>query len=451
MSFMIAFSLAGVMLCIGMFLRSKVHIFQSMLVPSSVIGGVAGILFMNAVNAMGVNMGTDQTMYTEIVNHLFTISFISISLTSTPKSEGNGAQNVFRGALGMGLVWCLLYALTPIIATAIIAALGQHIGMEPVYGMLIQFAFCQGPGQSAAYGAIFEQYGWENASTVAIAFSSIGFIAAFLAGIPAAKSGIKRGIAKKCGELDTAVLKGYYVKSEQNEYMVKDTTCNSNIETLAFHFALIGVCYILALGIARSLSLIPGFLGTSMSSMMFMNGMYAAYIVKWFMKKLHLDFLQENTLQSKITGWTADYLVVCAFMAVSLTVIKDWLPLMLLISIIITAVTFVVCFYFGQRFGGSNDFERTLGLYGTCTGTVPSGIALVRIVDPNFHTTTSIELGACNLVMLASTPVYIIILAVASGTLELYPAMLSLLGCVLIYLLALKATKLWGHTTYHWK
>lgn len=62
--------------------------------------------------------------------------------------------------------------------------------------------------------------------------------------------------------------------------MIKDTTCNSNIETLSFHFALIGVCYVLAVGISRIFSLIPGFLGASMGSMMFMNGMYAAYIIK---------------------------------------------------------------------------------------------------------------------------------------------------------------------------
>ncbi len=451
MSFMMAFSLAGIMLCIGMLLRAKVHIFQNMLVPASVIGGIVGVILMNFVTGTGIDIGTDQAMYTDIVNHLFTISFISISLTGTPKSENDGAKSVLKGALGMGLVWCLLYALTPIIATAIIAAFGKNVNMDSVYGMLIQFAFCQGPGQSAAYGAIFEQYGWNNASTVAIAFSSIGFIVAFLAGIPAAKLGIRRGTAKNCGKLDTAILKGYYIKSEQNEYMVKDTTCNSNVETLAFHFALIGVCYVLAVGIARVLSHVPGFLGSSMSNMMFMNGMYAAYIVKWLMKKLHLDFLQENTLQSKITGWTADYLVVCAFMAVSLTVIRDWLPLMLVVSLVVTIVTFLVCFYFGQRFGGSNDFERTLGLYGTCTGTVPSGIALVRIVDPNFHTATGVELGACNLVMLASTPVYIIILALAAGSMEIIPALIGLAGCVILYLAALKVLKLWGPKTYSWK
>ena len=182
--------------------------------------------------------------------------------------------------------------------------------------------------------------------------------------------------------------------------MVKDTTCSSNIETLAFHFALIGVCYVMAVGIGKILSYIPGFLGTSMSSMMFMNGMYAAFIV---------------------------------------------------VVLVTTAVTFAVCFYFGQRIGGANDFERTLGLYGTCTGTVPSGIALVRIIDPEFKTTTSVELGAMNLVMLASTPVYIFILAYASDSLSLPFTILALLVCTVVYLILLKATKSWGKKSYHWK
>ena len=329
--------------------------------------------------------------------------------------------------------------------------MGDVTDMTPGYGMLIQFAFCQGPGQSAAYGAIFEQYGWSNASTVAITFASIGFIVAFLIGIPAAKLGVKRGIARNCGKIDEAILKGYFRKEEQTEYMVKDTTCNSNIETLAFHFALIGICYVLAVGIGHVLSYIPGFLGSSMSSMMFMNGMYAAYIVKWIMKKLHLDFLQENVLQSKITGWTADYLVVCAFMAVSVNIISQWLVPIFVVVLVITAVTFGVCFYFGQRIGGSNDFERTLGLFGTCTGTVPSGIALVRIIDPEFKTTTSVELGAMNLVMLACTPIYILILAYASDSLTLTVTMAGLAVCAVAYLILLKVTKSWGKKSYHWK
>lgn len=451
MSFMMAFGWASVMLCMGLMLRAKVPFLRNMLVPSSVIAGILGLIFINVLGAMGINYGTDSAMYTDIVNNLFTVSFISISLTSTPKGEGNSAKNTLRGALGLGFVWCLLYALTPIAAVGVVSLIGKSVDMKAIYGMLVQFAFCQGPGQSAAYGAIIEGFGWENASTVAIAFSVIGFFVAFIVGIPVAKLGVKKGIAKNCDQIDEKILKGYLSKEEQTDVMVKDTTCNSNIETLAFHFAVIGVCYVLAVGIAKVLALIPGFLGTSMSGMMFMNGMYAAYIVKWLLKKLNLDFLLENTLQSKITGWTADYLVVCAFMAVSVSIISNWIVQILVVSVVVTVITFFVSLYFGSRFGGANDFERTLGLYGMCTGTVPSGIALVRIVDPNFHTSTAVELGGCNLVMTACTPVYIIILGYAAGSFTLPISLAALAGCCVLYLVLLKLTKTWGKPTFSWK
>lgn len=450
-SFLIAFGIASIALCIGTFLRAKIPFLRNMLVPASVIAGVLGVIFMNLVAYFKINIGTNAEMYTEIVNHLFTISFISICLTGSSKNKDNTAKNIFKGALGMGTVWCLLYTLTPLVGMLIIGALGKSFDMEMIYGSMIPYAFTQGPGQAAAYGAIYESFGWENAAMVGVTFAAIGFVVAFLVGVPAAKLGVSQGIAKNCGKIDSSILKGYFVKEEQTNYMVKDTTCNSNIETLTFHFAMIGLCYIVAIGISKILGMIPGFLGTSMSGLMFMNGMFAAYIVKFIMKKLKLDFLLEDTLQNKITGWTADYLVVCAFMAVGFSVIGKWIVPILVEAVIVTVITFLVCFYFGRRFGGSNDFERTLGLYGTATGTVPSGIALVRIVDPEFKTATAVELGLMNMVMLLSTPVYLVLLAMASGTVTVQITMAILAAMCIIYLIILKAVRCWKKPTYNWK
>lgn len=450
-SFMIAFGLASIMLCIGTFLRAKISFLRNMLVPASVIAGILGFIFMNLIAKFDINIGTDSVMYTDIVNHLFTISFISISLTSSDSSEAGAGKQIFKGALGMGTVWCLLYALTPLVGMGLISVLGKFFNMDPIYGSMIQYGFAQGPGQAASYGALYEGYGFENAQMVGLAFAAIGFIVAFLVGIPAAKIGINRGLAKNCGQIDSSILKGYLKRDEQTNYMVKDTTVNSNIETLTFHFALIGLCYIGAIGVAKVFSLLPGFLGTSFSGLMFMNGMIAAYIVKFIMKKLKLDFLQENVLQSKITGWTADYLVVCAFMAVGFSVIGEWIVPILVEAAVVTVITFFVCFYFGQRFGGGNDFERTLGLYGTSTGTVPSGISLIRIIDPEFKTNTAVELGVMNIIMFLSTPVYIILLALASKTISLPIAMAGLAVCCIVYLIVLKLSKTWGKKTYSWK
>ena len=450
-SFLIAFGIASIMLCIGTLLRAKIGFLRNMLVPSSVIAGILGLIFMNVVAAVGVKIGTDFDMFTEIVNHLFTISFISIALTGTGNKGDGTAKTIAKGALGMGTVWCLLYALTPLLGMLIIGGIGKGFNMDTIYGSLIPFAFAQGPGQAASYGAIFEGYGIENAAMVAVAFAAIGFVVAFLVGVPAAKMGVSRGLAKNCGEIDHTILKGYLKKEEQTSVMVKDTTCNSNIETLTFHFAVIGLCYIGAIGISKLFELLPGFLGSSFSGMMFICGMLAAYIVKAIMKKLKIDFLLEDTLQTKITGWTADYLVVCAFMAVGFNALGQWLVPIIIEALIITVITVIVCFYFGQRLGASHDFERTLGLYGCATGTVPSGIALVRIIDPDFKTTTAVELGMMNITMFLSTPVVIVLMALASGTISVPVTMGVLAGCVVLYLVILKVTKCWNKPTYTFK
>ena len=166
MSVMLAFGWASIMLLVGVVLRAKIPFLRSMLVPASVVGGILGLILVNILISANVNVavGADTNMFNELVGQIFTISFISICLTSTPKSKENSAKNTVKGAWCLGIIWCLLYALTPIISTGIVALFGKDAGMNPIYGMLIQFAFCQGPGQSQTYGTIFEQYGWDNAA-----------------------------------------------------------------------------------------------------------------------------------------------------------------------------------------------------------------------------------------------------------------------------------------------
>ena len=448
---MIAFGLASICLVIGTLFRAKIGFLRNMLVPASVIGGIIGLIFMNVVIVAKVNIGTDTEMFTETVNQLFTVSFISIALTGAGSRQDSTGKNIFKGSVGMGLVWCFLYALTPLIGLLLIGVIGKGFGMDTVYGSLIPFAFAQGPGQAAAFGGMYESYGWTNASMVGIAFAAIGFLVAFLVGIPAAKLGIKKGLAKNCGEIDSHILKGYFKKDEQPNHSVTDTTYSGNIESMAFHFAVIGLCYIGAIGISKAFALLPSFIGSSMSGLLFFNGMLAAYIVKAIMKKLKIDFMLDDGLLNKVTGLTSDYLVVCAFMSISFSVIGNWIIPIIIEAAIMTVVTVVFCFYFGARIGGSNDFERTLGLYGVCTGTVPSGIALTRIVDPEFKTTTSVELGLMNVVMMLTTPIYIILLGMASGSIKVGVTMAILAGLAVVYVILLKVTKTWGKKTYSWK
>ncbi len=448
MNLMMCFGYAGIMLLVGVLLRAKIPAFQKIMVPASVLAGIVGILVMN----LGIDLGASPRMYTNIVNELFTVSFISIGLTEIDPSAGQKkAKSVMRGCFGMGLVWCILYALTPVLGALIVWLTGKSFGMDSVYGTIIPFAFAQGPGQAAAFGALYEGYGWENAAVVGVAFAAVGFLVSFLIGVPIAKLGISRKIAKNMGTIDKPISRGYYYKQEQSEYMGMDTMYSGNLETLTFHFALIALCYILAVGLSKVFLLIPGFFGSTLSGMLFMNGMLTSNLVRWIMNKLHLGFLKDSTLQRKITGWTADLLVVCSFMAVEFQVIRPWLFPLMVEALAITLITLILCLYFGRRFGDDNDFERTLGLYGTSTGTVPSGIALVRIVDPALKTTTAVELGMMNYVMLFCIPVYMVLLGTAAGHISMGVTAIILLALVFVYLVLLKLVHAWGKPTYSFR
>lgn len=220
-----------------------------------------------------------------------------------------------------------------------------------------------------------------------------------------------------------------------------------NLDTMAFHFSIIGLCFVMAYLMASVISLIPG-VGESLGGMLFIYGMFAAYIVKYVMKVMKIDYMLDNNFQSKFTGWATDYLIVTAFMSIIFEVIGQWIIPILFVSIIVACITLLISIYLGQRIGGENDFERTLGLFGTSTGQVPSGIALVRIVDPALTTSTIVELGLMNLAMIPSYGTVLIVFGISSGVLSWSTGILLLLAHLPVFLVALKIVKAWGKPTF---
>ncbi len=447
MDVLMAFGIASIMLLLGMLIRAKVPFFSNMLMPAAVIGGLIGFVCMNTF----IPALTDQVSFdgcTTIVNNLFTVSFISIGLTRPPKQKkpaapaekekGKKGGPLYRGSMGMGLVWRLLFGLQAGLGILVAAVLGPLFGMDAIYGMLIPYGFCQGPGQAATNGTMYETvYGVANASQVAITFAVVGFVAAYVVGVPMAKMGMMRGASAYRTKMNRSIAIGVFSKEEQRQSMGKVTTYSGNVETLAFHVALIGISYLVGLVFAWLFSFIP-VIGSGLAAMMYLNGLLGAYVVNAVVKKLGFDYLQNSTLQSKVTGFTSDYLVLMAFMAVQLEMVGSWIVPILVICVVVTAATALVCVWFGQRFGDVNDFERMLGLYGTACGTTPSGLSLVRMVDPNLRTTTGAELGMMNAPEMLSMFPSILMMLAGSGVLPVMLACVLMLAFSPVYVLLMK-------------
>jgi ESS family glutamate:Na+ symporter len=316
-----------------------------------------------------------------------------------------------------------------------VASLGSVFGMPAEYGLMAAFGFAQGPGQAATFGAIFADQGWDQAVSVGLTFASLGFLAAFLIGVPLAKRGISRDATHHTVGITGFTKRGLHGPGDDAESMGRETTFSGSIESLGFALSIVGVCYLGATGISALFGLIPGFVGETMSGMMFMNGLCAAYLLRWLLGRAGAAHIIDPGLQRRITGLFSDFTVVTAFMAVQLSVVVDWIVPILVVTVVVSAVTLLISVYLGKHYGSDHDFERTLGVFGTGTGTAPTGLALVRIVDPSLRTPTGAEMGLMNLPEQVVFPVVIIVSAVFAGALSTPLAVVLIAVCLLGYLL----------------
>ncbi|MGP9539355.1 sodium/glutamate symporter [Brachybacterium sp. AOP43-C2-M15] len=452
MSALFGLSLIGIFCLIGMALRRWIPAFRRNMVPAFVIAGFLGAIAMNA-GLSGVLDGVDAELFTMLTAQLFTISFISIGLTPPPpgtKDDGGRTQRVLlRGAWAMGLTWTLVFSIQALVGIGVVGATGGLGGMDTIYGFMVPFAFAQGPGQAVTFAGIFEQQGWTDAVDVGLAFASAGFAAAFLVGVPLAKWGMNKGLATHSMGISDSVGKGYYREEEDTESMGTETTFSGSIDTLTVHITMMGIAYLLAHGLAWIFGHIPGFVGETISGMMFMNGLLAAYFVRWVMGRLRVEHLLDRQMQAKLTGFTTDYVVVASFMAVQAAVVVSWLVPILATCLIVTALTVGLCFVIGQRYGSDHDFERTMGMYGTLTGTTPTGLALVRILDPRMRTTTMAEMGLMNLPELLYIPAMLVISGAFAGELGLPAAVAVMAALTLAYFVIMLLTRSFGRRTWN--
>ncbi|MFP5528038.1 sodium/glutamate symporter [Peptococcus simiae] len=432
------FSWVGIMLLVGVVLRALVRPLGNILMPASVIGGIVGFVLMNI--GLLPSVGVSPDALNNIVGVFFIFTFISMGLTNVPKEEGvNANKEAIKGSIGMGCIWNMLYAIQPFIGYGVLLLVGGFFSMAPEYGMLIPFGFDHGPGQAATFGAMVQEKGLEGAQQVAITYAVLGFLLAFGVGVPLARYGIKKGLASYPNEIDRSIKKGLYKRQEQAQAAGMITTYNGNIDSLAFCIALMGLCYVIAVPIGDLLVSVPNQFVQIFGSMTFFIGMFVAYGVRYILNKFDLKQYFDDGLQTRVTGFTTDFMITSAFMAVQLSVVGKWFAPIIITALVVGLITFGICWFFSSRIGGHFDFERLLGIWGCATGTCPSGIALIRIVDPQLRTTVSSEMGSMNAVMFVDAMLVPLIISFCGGGIQLKTIALwfllvfvaSLLGSVL--------------------
>lgn len=306
-----------------------------------------------------------------------------------------------------------------------------------------------GPGQAVTIGTVFEKLGYANAVPVGLISAALGFIIAFGVGVPAANWGIRKGIAKNAGKLSDDFLRGVMKKDSQKESAGNLTYHSANVETLAMHVAIIGTVYLCAYYLSIGMThIFPAKHATLVMGSIYVTGMVVAMIFRVIMNKVSAGHVMCNSLNKRIAGWAVDYMIVATLMAVKVTAMGSFLIPVLFGCLVAGLVTAIISYYFGTRIGGDVDFERTLGLYGMSTGTVNSGLLLIRIVDPDYRSTAPTEIGLMNPITLLALPVYYMSSGVVLFGWTIGKTLMVSAGAALLAIVLLKIFRVWGKPTY---
>ena len=188
----------GMLLMLGTLIRAKVPLFQKLLFPSSLIGGLIGFVLIN-LDLVGMPTSTGwkditPNIFSMITFHLFAFGFVGIGLLQTKKPASG--KVVMRGALWIALVFGMTFSVQALIGKGVFVLWQDLFGgtFETVNGYLLGAGFTQGPGQTQAYATIWQtSYQTANALSVGLAFAAVGFLVAGIVGVPLAFYGIKRG------------------------------------------------------------------------------------------------------------------------------------------------------------------------------------------------------------------------------------------------------------------
>ena len=149
--------------------------------------------------------------------------------------------------------------------------------------------------------------------------------------------------------------------------------------------------------------------------------------------------LDDDTL-TRVSGFSVDFMVSGALAAISLVFVgKYWLPIVVMSTLCGLMITFTVP-WMSSRMFNDYKFERMLMLYGVSTGTLSTGLALLRVMDPEFKTKVSSDyMLSAGLTFILAIPFILSInlpaKAYVTGDMSYYWIMMGVAGLYLLYVI----------------
>jgi ESS family glutamate:Na+ symporter len=366
-------------------ITKKVPYFKKYVIPTSIIAGFVGLIMGPEV--LGITP-LDTKILGMMVYHLMAIGFIAISLKKRNRKRTKNIVSsgiyivmgyLIQGIVGFSLVLILMNTFFP----------DLFVG----FGLLLPLGYGQGPGQAFSIGTQWEALGFSNGGNIGLTIATFGFMWASIIGIPFMNVLIRR---KRVSVHDVDVKKDNTPVVEMDQ--PRELSLGETLDKVTYQLMLIGIVYLatyLTLLGLNKLLLPLGTFGLTFATLLwgfhFNIGSIYGILMRMFIDKFTEKGIikhdpTSNYLLQRISGTTFDYMITASIAAISIMAFKEYfVPVMIL-----TSVGGIITIFYStailKRVFKENTLENIVAFYGMQTGTISTGMALLKGVDPHYDT-----------------------------------------------------------------
>lgn len=357
------------------------------MVPAAVIAGFVLLAF----KLVGV-VKIDSYFMEGLTYHGITIGFIALTLRVPEKSDNDGSLTGLRS----GAIVVSTYMVQGFVGLGITILLALTImpNLFPASGILLPMGYGQGPGQANNIGTSYESLGFVGGRSFGVAIAAAGYLCACIVGVIYVNYLARKG---KVSAKDPGYVSGSLsVKDFETE---GEVPVSESVDRLSIQMVLVLAVYLatfLAIRTATSLlaAAAPGVANTLnplLWGFNFIFGSGLAIVMRLILKALRSRRLmtqqyQNNYLLSRISGFAFDIMIVSAISTIEVSDLRGlWLPFVLLV-VAGAALTLVHLRYVCKKVYPGYYYEGLVSMYGMMTGTISSGVLLLREIDPLMNT-----------------------------------------------------------------
>ncbi|HEY4598661.1 sodium/glutamate symporter [Corynebacterium sp.] len=425
----------SVLLIVGNLMRRFIPWFQKLLIPAPITAGLLGLLL--GPNALGLIQFSEH--FGDYATILIAVVFGALPFTMNFDAKvRQGARTMWSYSVGMYLAQWGFFALLGVILFA------PLFGTPDWFGIMLPVGFVGGFGVAAAVGGALDSAGMTEATSLGFTAAAVGMFSAIIGGVIFARWGSKKGYTNELPHFDKLpedMRTGIISLPGQGASVGRATTSPSSIEPIALHIAVLTLVLFLGNILTDWVNnTFPG-LSFPLFAMAFLVGLAVVGLLHLLKAPHYID----NKLMGSVSGASTDFLVAVGIASIIPAVVASYMVPLIILFVLGLAFCLFMFFYVGPRTFDHGWFERSVFTWGWATASVATGIAVLKIVDPEMRSGT-LEEYAMAYVGFAPFEIAAAILApiaIIAGMVWLFGGVAAIAGLVLLIppMIALKKSR----------